>query len=134
MYYKLCNSTDIACLEIDIRAMEHSVPKNEYRMILKAFDKVKENVKILCDNYGDNRDSEKKLGGYVVLSTKEEKLLQQLYNRYGIQEDDYEYEDIIARNSEILWKCSCYIISSDYGIVIIRPVAISEDKHYIIGR
>ena len=135
MYYKLCNSTDVSCLESDIHAMQKNVPKNEYQMILSAFGKVKENVDILCDNYGENRDSEKDLGGYVVFcaSTKEEILIDRILNRYGIQESDYEYEEIIVRNSQIMWKNSCYIISSDYAVVIVRPVAITMEKQYILG-
>jgi len=132
MYYKISNHTDLECLTKSIDNLDGVIFKKEYGMFKTVLEKIGENIDILCGNYGENRDVDKSLGGYVLLftSTMEDELLQIVFDRYGIVEDCYEYDEIIARNSKIAWKCTCYLLSSDYGITIFKPVTITEDRCY----
>lgn len=136
MYYKISNNTDVECLANSIDNLNGMIYKSEYNMLKKALDKVKENMDILSNSYGENRDVDKSLGGFVLFftSTTEDEILQIIYDRYGIAEDCFEYDETIARNSKVAWKCTCFLVSSDYGITIIRPVSISEDRSYVLKK
>lgn len=136
MYYKISNHTDLECLSKAIDNLSGVIFKKEYDMFKTVLEKITENIDVFCESYGENRDVDKSLGGYVLLfiSTMEDDLLQIVLDRYGIAEDCFEYDEVIARNSKISWKRTCYLLSSDYGIIIYRPVTILEDRCYSLRK
>lgn len=77
-------------------------------------------VEILDCNYGSERDVESDYGGcvYLILSD-EEKEHKKITKKYYINEEGYEFQDIIYKERDIKWVCELYITSTEYCITVI---------------
>lgn len=132
MYYKITNLTDVECLKRSIKSRKDEIKQEDYDMFLEVMSSIENNINILSENYGDNRDSDSNLGGYLLLftSTKDEELLNVIYERYGINQEYAEFDDVLAENEKMQWTSRLFIISSDYGVVIVLPVLKNDDKQF----
>lgn len=97
--------------------------KEEQLNLLKGYpkeviDSVNETISILDKNYGNDRNVEKDLGGYIqiVESLQELKLLKDGILQ-GLVE---EYSDeICTTENEDVYSLTLYVASSDYNVVVI---------------
>lgn len=137
LYYKLVSKLDYECLEVSfdliLKNTESGAKYQHYFSPKEILDSVKEMI-LLLSEYDDaegNRDSEKDLGGYVVLFTdvvkQDNVCYQKLMERYALKPEYMEYEDIIVtinndEDSTILeWVRQVFILSCDYALALVFP-------------
>ncbi|MDY4606017.1 hypothetical protein [Clostridium tertium] len=90
----------------------------------KVINSILDIIIMLDENYGEDRDIDKELGGYVlILETKEdvEKTKSVILN--GIIP---EYIDIIECSEGVNWTSSLFLLSSDYAIVVVSTEELSK--------
>lgn len=87
---------------------------------LKVEDEINRVLEILDCNYGSERDVESDYGGcvYLILSD-EEKEHKKIINKYHINKEDYEFQDIIYEEKGTQWVSELYITSTEYCVTII---------------
>lgn len=77
---------------------------------------------ILDYHYGSSRDIEKDMGGFGVVIPKSDKDAKKAYRevvmKYSIQEQMYEYFDIVTVNGTD-WAEALYLMNNDYGIILV---------------
>ena len=78
---------------------------------------IEENLNILDDSYGGDRDIEADLGGYVVIAENIEDI--EILKQDKLQGLIPEYTDIIECSEEVNWTSSLFLISSDYSIIVV---------------
>lgn len=91
---------------------------------IELIKSISETIDILNENYGENRDVDKDLGGYVlVVETLED--VKELKN--GMLQDILpEYTDEIICSEGVNWTSSLFLISSDFSIVVIADEGLSK--------
>ena len=77
---------------------------------------IEENLNILDDSYGGDRDIEADLGGYVVIAENIEDI--EILKQDKLQGLIPEYTDIIECSEGVNWTSSLFLLSSDYAIVV----------------
>lgn len=85
---------------------------------------ISETIDILNENYGENRDVDKDLGGYVLVveSIKDVKELKD-----GMLKDILpEYTDEITCSEGVNYTSSLFLLSSDFSIVVIADEELSK--------
>ena len=132
MYYKITNLTDVECLKRSIKSRKDEIKQEDYNMFLEVMSSIENNINILSENYGDKRNSDRNLGGYLLLftSTKDKELLNVIYERYGINQEYAEFEDVLAVNEKMKWISRLFIISSDYSVVIVTPILKNDTEQF----
>lgn len=85
----------------------------EYPVEVK--ESIKEIIETLNDNYGENRDVDKDLGGYIILIETLNDL--GTLQKKRVKDIEPEYIDIIESNNGSYSK-SLYLLSSDYVIMV----------------
>lgn len=89
---------------------------------------VKKNIKgvinILNDNYGEERDINIDLGGYVLIAENivDIEILKQ-NKLYGLEA---EYTDIIICSEGVNYTSSLFLLSSDFSIVVVTTEELSK--------
>ena len=85
---------------------------------------IKVTIDILNENYGDNRDVESDLGGYVVIveNIVDIEILKQDKLKWLIQ----EYTDIIECSEGVDWTSSLFLLSNDFAIVVVTTEELSK--------
>lgn len=86
----------------------------------KIEDEINRVLEILDCNYGSERDVESDYGGcvYLILSD-EEREHKKITNKYHVNKEDYEFQDIIYEEKGIKWTSELYITSTEYCVTII---------------
>lgn len=79
---------------------------------------IKEDVTILDEYYGSNRDIDKDLGGYVVVVEAEEDIEELQKEKLKIYTEIAEYVDKLEFEGEE-WVKALFVLSSDFSIVVI---------------
>ena len=85
--------------------------------LVEVIKSISETIDILNENYGENRDVDKDLGGYVLVveNIKDVKEL-----RNGILKDILpEYTDEIICSEGVNYTSSLFLLSSDFSVVVI---------------
>ena len=105
--------------------------KEEQMKLLKNYpkeviDSVNETISILDKNYGNDRNVEKDLGGYIqiVESLQELKLLKD-----GILQglvEEYSDEICTTENGDV-YNSTLYIASSDYNVIVITKNEMTDE-------
>lgn len=78
--------------------------------------KMKEIIDILDNNYDEDRDFEKDLGGYILVVEDKEEI--NIIKKDILKGIVAEYIDIIECEEEVNWTSSLFLLSSDYAIVV----------------
>ena len=78
---------------------------------------IEENLNILDDSYGGERDIEADLGGYVVIAENIEDI--EILKQDKLQGLIPEYTDIIECSEGVNWTSSLFLLSSDYAIIVV---------------
>ncbi|MEX0052481.1 hypothetical protein AB2T85_17830 [Clostridium butyricum] len=96
--------------------------KTKYpKEILKEAEEI---IVLLDDNYGDSRDVDKDLGGYIVLLESKEDVAEIKAN--SIKGLLPEYTDIIKSDDGIDYYSSLFLLSNDYSIVVFSTRELHE--------
>lgn len=120
------------------KAFEKWLECQEYKHVKKliassdAVTHLRRQLKILDNCYGEERDLEKDLGGYMVIFYGDIEVAQneykQILRHHYLKENEFEYEEIyrtIAENESIAVRL--YLCSSDYSVVMVN---ISDIKKF----
>ena len=81
-------------------------------------------IALLDKNYGDERDIENDLGGYVVIAENIVDI--ELLKQDKLKGLVAEYTDIIECSEGVNWASSLFLISSDFSIVVITTEELSK--------
>ena len=73
-------------------------------------------IALLDKNYGDERDIENDLGGYVVIAENIVDI--EILKQDKLKGLVAEYTDIIECSEGVNWTSSLFLLSSDYAIVV----------------
>lgn len=111
------------------KQMEIFIDSNELILPPQVLKRIMQVVETLDECYGDDRDIEASLGGYAVIfssmdaSAREER--KNIFQKYHIQENEYEYCDLIISCNNLQWMEKLFILSSDFNILMIYPKPIT---------
>lgn len=83
---------------------------------------IREAVTILDTEYGENREADDDLGGYVLVIEAAEELEQLQDFRIDIAANVPEYVDVIACSDGQVYTSSMIMLNSDFSIVVIIPM------------
>ncbi|MEG2289402.1 MAG: hypothetical protein RSA29_03545 [Clostridium sp.] len=81
-------------------------------------------IRILDENYGEERDVENDLGGYVVIAENIVDI--EILKQDKLKDLIPEYIDIIECSEGVNWTSSLFLLSSDYAIVVITTEELSK--------
>ena len=91
---------------------------------VEVINSISETIDILNENYGENRDVDKDLGGYVLVVESIEDV-KELKN--GILKDILpEYTDEIICSEGVNYTSSLFLLSSDFSVVVIADEELSK--------
>ena len=108
--------------------MKNSYKENQLLEVInipiEAIESIKVTITALDENYGDNRDVESDLGGYVVIveNIVDIKIMKQ----DKLQGLIPEYTDIIECSEGVNWTSSLFLLSSDFAIVVVTTEELSK--------
>ena len=90
----------------------------------EVIESIKVTIDILNENYGEDRDVEADLGGYIVIveNIVDIKILKQ----DKLQGLVPEYTDIVECSEGVDWTSSLFLLSSDYAIVVVTTEELSK--------
>lgn len=91
---------------------------------VEVIKSISETIDILNENYGENRNVDKDLGGYVLVVENIEEV-KELKN--GILKDILpEYTDEIICSEGVNYTSSLFLLSSDFSVVVIAEEELSK--------
>lgn len=91
---------------------------------VEVIKSISETIDILNENYGENRDVDKDLGGYVLVVESIEDV-KELKN--GMLKDILpEYTDEIICSEGVNYTSSLFLLSSDFSVVVIAEEELSK--------
>ncbi|EHR0218271.1 hypothetical protein [Clostridium perfringens] len=91
---------------------------------MEVIKSISETIEILNENYGENRDVDKDLGGYVLVVERLEDV-KELKN--GMLKDILpEYTDEITCSEGGNYTSSLFLLSSDFSVVVIADEELSK--------
>ncbi|MGL5151404.1 MAG: hypothetical protein ACRC7N_12625 [Clostridium sp.] len=85
---------------------------------------IKETFSIINENYGEDRDIDNDLGGYVLLAQNIVDI--EILKQDKLQGLVPEYTDIIECSEGVNWTSSLFLLSSDFSIVVICTKELSK--------
>ena len=90
----------------------------------EVIESIKVTIDILNENYGEDRDVEADLGGYIVIveNIVDIKIMKQ----DKLQGLIPEYTDIIECSEGVNWTSSLFLLSSDFAIVGVTTEELSK--------
>lgn len=85
---------------------------------------IAETIAILDENYGEERDVDKDLGGYVLIA---ENIVDIEVLKKGVLKDAVnEYTDVIEGSEGVNYTSSLFLLSSDYAVVVVTIEELSK--------
>ena len=90
----------------------------------EVIESMKVTIDILNENYGDNRNIESDLGGYVVIA--ENIVDMEILKQDKLQGLIPEYTDVIECSEGVNWTSSLFLLSSDFAIVVVTTEELSK--------
>lgn len=91
---------------------------------IEVINSISETIEILDDNYGENRNVDNDLGGYVLIA-------ENIVDIEILKQDKLkglvpEYTDIIECNEGVNWTSSLFLLLSDFSIVVVTTEELSK--------
>lgn len=91
---------------------------------VEVINSVSEVIDILNENYGEDRDVDKDLGGYVLIA-------ENIVDIEVIKKDILkglieEYTDIVECSEGVNYTSSLFLLSSDYSVVVVTTEELSK--------
>ena len=90
----------------------------------EVIESMKVTIDILNENYGENRDIETDLGGYIVIVENIVDI--EILKQDKLQGLIPEYADMIECSRGINYNSILYILSSDFAIVVVTTEELSK--------
>lgn len=91
---------------------------------IEVIRSISETVNILNENYGENRNVDKDLGGYVLVAESLEDIKEL---KSGILKKILpEYTDEIICSEGVNYTSSLFLLSSDFSVVVIADEELSK--------
>ena len=90
----------------------------------EVIESIKVTIDILNENYGEYRNVESDLGGYVVVAENIVDI--EILKRDKLQGLIPEYTDIIECSEGVNWTSSLFLLSSDVSIVVVTTEELSK--------
>ena len=90
----------------------------------EVIESIKVTIYILNENYGEYRDVEADLGGYVVIAENIVDI--EILKQGKLQGLIPEYTDIIECSEGVNWSSSLFLLSSDFSIVVVATEELSK--------
>ena len=87
-------------------------------------ESIKVTIDILNKNYGEERDINNDLGGYVVIVENIVDI--EMLKKGKLKGLVAEYTDIIECSEGVNWTSSLFLLSSDFSIVVVTPEELSK--------
>ncbi|MDU2291793.1 MAG: hypothetical protein E7D69_17275 [Clostridium celatum] len=91
---------------------------------IEVIKSMKATIDILNENYGENRDIESDLGGYVLIAENIVDI--EILKQDKLQGLIAEYTDIIECSEGVNWSSLLFLLSSDYTIVVVTTEELSK--------
>lgn len=91
---------------------------------VEVIKSISETIDILNENYGENRNVDKDLGGYVLIVESIEDV-KELKNRM-LKDILPEYTDKIICSEGVNYTSSLFLLSSDFSVVVIADEELSK--------
>lgn len=90
----------------------------------EVINSILKDIQILNENYGEKRDIDNDLGGYIVI-------VENIVDVEMLKQDKLkglvpEYTDIIECSEGVNWTSSLFLLSSDYAIVVLTTEELSK--------
>lgn len=109
------------------KQLENLIQSVRYIVPDPVLEQIKRTTETLDNCYGSERDLNASLGGYAILFTttdkNDKKTQMDIFQKYNIREQDYEYRDCIASCGGLKWMEELFILSSDYSLVMYYPLS-----------
>lgn len=91
---------------------------------IEVINSISETIEILDDNYGENRNVDNDLGGYVLIA-------ENIVDIEILKQDKLkglvpEYTDIIECSEGVNWTSSLFLLLSDFSIVVVTTEELSK--------
>ena len=90
----------------------------------EVIESIKVTIDILNENYGEERDIELDLGGYIVIAENIVDI--EILKQDKLQGLIPEYTDIIECSEGVNWTSSLFLLSSDYSIIVVTTEELSK--------
>ena len=90
----------------------------------EVIERMKVIIDILNENYGEYRDIEADLGGYVVIAENIVDI--EILKQDKLQGLVPEYTDVIECSEGVNWTSSLFLLSSDFAIVVVTTEEFSK--------
>ena len=91
---------------------------------VEVIEFVREIIVILNEAYGENRNVESDLGGYVLIAENIVDI--EILKQDKLQCLVPEYTDVIEVVNGVNWTSSLFLLSSDYAIVVVTTEELSK--------
>lgn len=91
---------------------------------IEVIDSICETIEILDNNYGENRNIDNDLGGYILIVENIVDI--EILKKDKLQGLVPEYTDIIECSEGVNWTSSLFLLSSDYAIVVVCTEELSK--------
>ena len=91
-----------------------------------VYQRIEETVALLNYHYGENRNIDEELGGYVLLIEREQDFVEfkKIFSE-EICNITVEYSDIIFWEEKPTHTASLYLASSDFSVLLIIPYSLT---------
>lgn len=91
---------------------------------IEVINSICETIEILDNNYGENRNIDNDLGGYVVIA--ENIVVIEILKQDKLKGLIPEYTDIIECSEGVNWTSSLFLLSSDFSIIVVTTEELSK--------
>ena len=117
MFCKIGNHLDLELFQSEVSVMLAEISEENQKAISESVEAF---VAVLCDEYGEKRNSES-VGGFVMLlygpNSKEQR--EKTLSYYNLTEDSYEYRDLVCQEGNGDWVAELFVMSTDYNLVLL---------------
>ena len=90
----------------------------------EVINSILKDIQILNENYGEERDIDNDLGGYIVIAENIVDI--EILKQDKLQGLVAEYIDIIECSEGVNWTSSLFLLSSDFAIVVVTTEELSK--------
>ena len=90
----------------------------------KVIKSISETVSITNDNYGEKRDAENDLGGYILIAENIVDI--EILKQDKLKSLIPEYTDVIKCSEGVNWTSTLFLISNDVSIVVVCTEELSK--------
>lgn len=117
MFCKIGNHLDLELFQSEVSVMLAEISEENQKAISESVEAF---VAVLCDEYGEKRNSES-VGGFVMLlygpNSKDQR--EKILSYYNLTEESYEYRDLVCQEGNGDWVAELFVMSTDYNLVLL---------------